>query len=164
MRKRLLADHDLEAGIRERHGERAAVPQVHEMLQPHQLRQSNGAAMAALRDVEARDATAQAAREIARRAAHARAHIQDMARLIDAGPGGQDVDRLEAAEVVLVIVLQRVLGQPLQRDAVAGEVVQDLLLVDRMAVVEANRQILLICHAPFYSGGGTMPVCAAISP
>ena len=47
--------------------------------------------------------------------------------------GRQNVDRLETAEVVLVVVLQHVLGEPLQRDAVARQVVQDLLLVDRMA-------------------------------
>ena len=40
--------------------------------------------------------------------------------------------------MVLVVTLQHLLGQPLQRDAVAGQVVQDLLLVDRMAVVEVD--------------------------
>ncbi len=60
---------------------------------------------------------------------------------VDAGLRGQDVDRLEAAEVVLVVILQHLLGQPVERDAVPLQVVQDLLLVDRMAVVEADNGV-----------------------
>ena len=40
--------------------------------------------------------------------------------------------------MVLVVVLQHRLGQPVERDAVAREIVQDLLLVDRMGLVEAD--------------------------
>ena len=81
----------------------------------------------------------QVAREIARRPAHARCRRRGRglpgadARLL-----GQDVDRLEPAEMVLVVVLQHRLGQAVERDAVARQIVQDLLLVDRMGLVETD--------------------------
>ena len=50
----------------------------------------------------------------------------------------QRVGGLEAAVMILIELLELVLGQRLERDALGGELVQDLVLVDGMRVVEVD--------------------------
>ena len=138
MRERLLADHDVEARVRERHVERIAEPEVDQMVEPDQPGQAHRALVPARRDVEPGHPAAAVMGEIARRPAHAAADVEDVHAGADAGLVGQHVDRLEPAEVVLVVVLQHGLGQPVERHAVARQIVQDLLLVDRMGLVEVD--------------------------
>ncbi len=76
--------------------------------------------------------------QIARRATHAAADIENLRVRPDPGFPGQDVDRLEAAEVVLIVVLENSLAQTFEGDAIARQIVQDLLLVDRMGLIEVD--------------------------
>ena len=134
------------------------------MRKADQLGQPDRAGMAALGEVQPGDPAAELVRQIARRPAHARAHVEHMRALPDAGLAGQDVDRLEAAEVVLVVALERGLGQAVERDAVPLQVVQDLPLVDRMGVVEPDDRSDARLFVRTHSGGGIAPVRSVIRP
>jgi hypothetical protein len=65
---------------------------------------------------------------------------------------GQDVGGLETAEMILVVLLQHVLAQPLERDALGADALQDLRLVDRVRVLEADDRVeigLCVGHRVF---------------
>ena len=70
--------------------------------------------------------------------------------------------------MVLIVVLQHGLGQPVERNAVPRQIVQDLLLVDRMGLVETDDRIRcrsrLLAHGAAHSGGGIAPVRSVIRP
>ena len=83
----------------------------------------------------------------------------------DPGLLRQPVDRLEPAEMVLVVALQHRLGKAVQRHTIARQIVQDLLLVDRMGRVEPDDPLDAIApDRGTHSGGGTTPVCVVIRP
>jgi hypothetical protein len=51
---------------------------------------------------------------------------------------GERVGGLETAVMILIELLELVLGQPLERDALGGELVQDLMFIDRVGIVEVS--------------------------
>ena len=110
--------------------------------------QADRALVAALGDVQAGDPAAQPVRQVAGRPAHPAAHVEHVRSGADASLLRQDIDRLEAAEMILVVVLQDLFGERRQLDAIARQVVADLLLVDRMGLVEVNdrSQLFLLAH------------------
>ena len=77
--------------------------------------------MAAVRDVQPGYPTTQPVRQIAGRPAHAAAHVEHMGRGADARLCREHIDRLEATEMILVVVLQSLLGQFFQLDAVGAQ-------------------------------------------
>ena len=173
VRKRFLSDHHIETGAREGHVQGVAEAEIDQVREPDQLGQAHRRLVSARRDVQPGDPAAEPRRQIARRPAHAAAHVQDPGRGVDAGLLGQNVDRLQAAEVILVVVLEGLFRQRLELDAVGAQLLDDLVLVDRMRLVEANdrSQLFLLAHrcAPAASlrqsgGGGTTPVWVVIRP
>jgi hypothetical protein len=72
----------------------------------------------------------------------------------DAGLFGQDVDRLQAAEMVLVVVLEDLLGEPFQLDAVGAQLLEDLVLADRMGLVEVDDRLQLFALVHRSGPGG----------
>jgi hypothetical protein len=53
----------------------------------------------------------------------------------DAGFGCQNIVRLDAAEMILVVVFENRFGEAFPRDTLAVQRAQDLILVDWMGVV-----------------------------
>jgi hypothetical protein len=89
-------------------------------------------------ELDADDAAATAAREEPRGAAQSRAHVEDLRAGLDSGAPREDVDGADAAVVILVEVEQVLGGEPPNRGA-AGGARAYVRLVDRMTVVELDR-------------------------
>jgi hypothetical protein len=161
----LLADHHIESAIGERHRERVAEAKVDQVAEPDHLRQADRAFVPARGDVDPGDPAAMMTGQIARGPAQAAADVEDAAPGADARLPCEHVDRRKPAEVVLIVVLQDGFGQPVERNAVPRQMVQDLPLVDRMGIVETDdRTNALGPGHTSHSGGGTTPVWAVISP
>ena len=134
----LLRDRQREAARGKRHVQRVALDEAHAVGQTGQFGQLGRALHPAARQVQPGDAAAALPGQVARRPAHAAADVEHLVAGADAGLGHQAVHRRGAAVVVLVVVLQRLLGDGGAVDAARGHRGQDLLGADGVEVVEVD--------------------------
>jgi hypothetical protein len=134
-------DHDIESGIRERHVEGIAEPDVDQVIELDQLGQADRALMAALGDVQPGDPAAEPVGQVAGGPAHPAAHVEHVCGGPDARLLSEYVDRLQPAEMTLVVVLQDLLAQRRQVDTIGAQPLEDLVLIDRMGLIEVNDRV-----------------------
>ena len=146
MQPGLLADDHVECGAPQRHRGGVAVHEIDQRIEPDPFGQAACGLDTREREVEAGDMAANLVGDPACRAAHAAADIEHPMLAANAGTLHQSVDHLDAAIVVLVEILELVFAQCCQIVAACAELGHDLVLVDRVGVVEADHRRLLGIH------------------
>src|SRR5262249_45301975 len=107
----LLADDDVEGVVVERHLQCVPESEIHQVCELGQTRKSYRAVVAAAREIETGDPAANSLRKVARRTAHAAAHIEHVVRALDADLRGEDVVGLDAAEMILIVLPEDIFAQ-----------------------------------------------------
>ena len=148
MQKGFLADHRIHRGIRQRHLHHVAFDHAYPVLQADPARELRCARNAGRSQFDARDVGAVAMCEIARRSAEPGAEIGDARARANVREPRERIGGAGAAVVVLVVRQQLIGLQIVEVAAALLQLGEDDLGRDRMAVVEIDRRMNLVAHAP----------------
>jgi hypothetical protein len=112
--------------------------EVNEMVEPDALAQSLGPFNAARGEIQAGHATTAPVGKPTRRAANATAYVEHMMLAVNSRKVCELVQSIGATVMVLVEVLEVILGQGIDGNAARSDLGENLVLVDRMGVIELD--------------------------